>query len=111
SCLYSHIRGWRRTFAGRRFLIIPSSKPLRTCTVTPAVPRDSGRRCAEPTPDDASGDRDERLPRSFTDNRDERAELAIAEVETQPGDDADQDRHEKHAVPGMQVGRDRTAEV
>src|SRR5262245_50009799 len=50
-------------------------------------------------------------PCSFIDGRDERAELAVAEVEPQPGDDADQDRHEEQAVAGVQVGRDRAAEV
>jgi hypothetical protein len=52
-----------------------------------------------------------RHSRSFIDNWDERAELAIAEVKSQPRDDADQNRHEKHAVPGMLVGRDRAAVV
>jgi len=51
------------------------------------------------------------LSLAIIDGRDERAELPIAEVEAQPGDDADHDRHGEHAVVGMHVGRDRTAKV
>src|SRR4051794_34369190 len=43
--------------------------------------------------------------------RDEVAELAIAEVEPEPRDDADDDRHEEHPVPGVDVGRHRAAQV
>lgn len=50
-----------------------------------------------------------RTARLLLDDRDERAELPVAEEEAQPGDDADQDRDEELAVVGVDVGRDRAA--
>lgn len=86
----------------RRVAVVSSAKP-RLIQASRSFVRETTSGwtlAAEPTQDG-----------SIRRERHEGAELAVAEIQPEPRDDADEDGHEEHAVVGVDVGRHRAAEV